>query len=297
MLELDFISDAVEEQIIRGNLRWLANFTEIHRNYTLGEIVFPIYASGSLQERGFFLSRIFSALVTPKYKVHFFLYKSPVIDPKLVRKMLLSLKSRFGEDDWVFLSLVQSQPFTRDVKDAITGVEDKNIGLAAFSLASKESICSQNVLGKGLLKQLKLIEAKFEAFDLPSYLKSFTIVLSLGVLFLAFLALLGLVQAIQPLTLLLLVVFSLIIGHKIYKTRYHTTLTLSSSEFKIQEGQKLTVGKWSDYSNVTIYITPKHETCLRLHSDKGKVDLPISRVGLSRREAYDIISNLVKGRR
>jgi hypothetical protein len=297
MLELDFIADAVEEQIIRGNLRWLANFTEIHRNYALGEIVFPIYASGSLQERGFFLSRIFSALVTPKYKVHFFLYKSPIVDSKIVRKMLLSLKSRFSEDDWVFLSLVQSQSFTRDVKDAITGIKDKNIGLVAFSLASKESVCSQNVLGKGLLKQLKLIEAKFEAFDLPSYLKSFTIVLSSGVLFLAFLALSGLAQAIQPLTLLLLIVFSLIIGHKIYRARYHTTLTLSSSEFKIQEGQKLTVGKWSDYSNVTIYITPKHETCLRLYSDKGKVDLPISRVGLSRREAYEIISSLVKGRK
>jgi hypothetical protein len=50
----------------------LANFNEIHRTYTIGDITFPIYASGSLQERGFFLSKIFSALVTPKYKIHLF---------------------------------------------------------------------------------------------------------------------------------------------------------------------------------------------------------------------------------
>jgi hypothetical protein len=297
MHELIFIADAVEEQIIRGNFKWLANFTEIHRNYNVGDIVFPIYASGSLQERGFFLSRIFSALVTPKYKIHFLLYNSPsIIDSKLLRKIILSLKSKFDKDDWIFLSLVQTQPLTKNFKTAIAEIEDRNVGVVAFSLTAKEGASSQNVLGKGLLKQLKLAEAKFEAFDLPNYLKSFTIVLTLGVLFLAFLTISGLTQAIQPLTLLLLVAFSLIVGHKVYKTRYHTTLTLSSGGFQLKEGQKLTEGKWSDYKNATIYITPSRETCIRLHSDKGTVDLPISRTGLSRKETYNIIIQLIKGK-
>jgi hypothetical protein len=297
MHELIFIADAVEEQIIRGNFKWLANFTEIHRNYNVGDIVFPIYASGSLQERGFFLSRIFSALVTPKYKIHFLLYNSPsIIDSKLLRKIILSLKSKFDKDDWIFLSLVQTQPLTKNFKTAIAEIEDRNVGVVAFSLTAKEGASSQNVLGKGLLKQLKLAEAKFEAFDLPNYLKSFTIVLTLGVLFLAFLTISGLTQAIQPLTLLLLVAFSLIVGHKVYKTRYHTTLTLSSGGFQLKEGQKLTEGKWSDYKNATIYITPSRETCIRLHSDKGAVDLPISRTGLSRKETYNIIIQLIKGK-
>ncbi|MGB9960309.1 MAG: hypothetical protein ACPLKQ_07315 [Candidatus Bathyarchaeales archaeon] len=294
MLELDFITDAVEEQIIRGNLRWLANFNEIHRNYSVGDTVFPIYASGSLQERGFFLSRIFSSLVTPKYKVHFLLYKSQSIDSKLFRKILLSLKSKFGKDDWIFLSLVQSQPIAKETKNAIAEVKDKNVGVAVFSLESKETVSSENVLGKGLIKQFKPTEAKFEAFDLPNYLKSFTIVLFLGVSLLVFLTLSGFSQAIQPLTLLFLVAFSLIVGHKIYKTRYHTTLTLSGKGFKLQEGQKVTEGKWSDYTNVTVYITPNHETYIRLHSEKGKVDLPISRTGISRKEAYNTILQLVK---
>ncbi|MEM2937483.1 MAG: hypothetical protein QXJ63_02930 [Candidatus Bathyarchaeia archaeon] len=296
MYELNFVTDVVEEQIVRGNLRWLANFTEIHRGYNVGDIVFPIYASGSLQERGFFLSKIFSALVTPKYKIHLFLYNSSSIDSKFLRKIILSLKSKFGRDDWVFLSLVQIQPLTKDFKNAIAEIKDRNVGVAAFSLAAKEAVSSQNVLGKGLIKQLKLTEAKFEAFDLPSYLKSFTIVLTLGVLFLAFLAISGLTQAIQPLTLLLLVAFSLIVGHKVYKTRYHTTLTLNSSGFQLKEGQKLTEGKWSDYKNATIYITPSREACIRLHSDKGTVDLPISRTGLSRKETYNTITQLIKGK-
>ena len=52
MAELDFITDMVEEKLVKGNLRWLANFNEIHRDYPISDIAFPIYASGSLQERG-----------------------------------------------------------------------------------------------------------------------------------------------------------------------------------------------------------------------------------------------------
>lgn len=284
----------VEEQIVKGNLRWLANFSEIHKDYTIGDVTFPIYASGGLRERGFFLSKIYSALVTPKYKVHLLLYTAPEINPKQLRKIIISCKSKFGADDWIFLGLAQNQPFEKTTKEAITNTADKTVGIAAFSLASKETVTSNNVLGKGLVKQLKLTEAKFEAFDLPNYLKSFTMILGLGVLILIVLALSGLPQAIQPLTLLLMAVFSLIGGHRIYKTRYHVTLSLSSKGFQLQQGRGLTEGKWSNYSDVTMYITPKMETCLRLHSKDENFDLPLSRVGISRKEAYNAIKQLIK---
>ncbi|MFZ0965980.1 MAG: hypothetical protein WAN82_05080 [Candidatus Bathyarchaeia archaeon] len=294
MYELNFITDMFEEQIVKGNLRWLANFNEIHKDYTIGDVTFPIYASGGLRERGFFLSKIYSALVTPKYKVHLLLYTTPELNPKLLRKIIISCKSKFGADDWIFLGLVQNQPFEKTTKEAITNTADKTVGIAAFSLASKETVTSNNVLGKGLAKQLKLTEAKFEAFDLPNYLKGFTMILGLGVLILIVLALSGLPQAIQPLTLLLMAVFSLIAGHRIYKTRYHMTLSLNSRGFRLQEGRKVTEGKWSNYSDVTMYITPKMETCLRLHSKDENFDLPLSRVGVSRKEAYNTIRQLMK---
>jgi hypothetical protein len=284
----------VEEQIVKGNLRWLANFNEIHKDYAVGDVTFPIYASGGLRERGFFLSRIYSAMVTPKYKVHLLLYTAPEINPKQLRKIIVSCKGKFGADDWIFLGLVQNQAFEKATKEAITNTADKTVGIAAFSLASKETVVSNNVLGKGLKKQLKLTEAKFEAFDLPNYLKSFTMILGLGVLILVVLALSGWPQAIQPLTLLLITGFSLIIGYRIYKTRYHMSLSLNSKGFRLQEGKKATEKKWSNYSDVTIYITPKMETCLRLHSREDNFDLPVSRVGIPRKEAFDAIMQLVK---
>ena len=293
MYELNLITDMVEEQLVKGNLRWLANFNEIRRDYAIGDITFPIYASGSLKEKGFLLSKLFSALVTPKYKIHLFLYTTSEINPSFLRKIIISCKNKFGADDWVFLGLVQSKPFEKTVKDNIASVSDKNIGIVASSLASKETVFSNNVLGKGLAKQLKLTEAKFEIFDWPNYLKSFTIVFGLGTLMLITLLLSG-IQINMLLALLIMAALSLIVGHRIYKTRYHMTLSLNNQGFQLREGQKITEGNWSDYTDVTIFITPKLEACLRLHAKKETFDLPLSRVGISRKEAYNTIRQLMK---
>jgi hypothetical protein len=293
LLDLDFVEDMVEEQLAKGNLRWLANFDEIRRDYVIGDVTFPVYASGGLQEKGFFLSRIYSAFVTPRYKVYFLLCTAPEMDPKFLRKIVLLFKSRFGEEDWVFLGLVQSRPLDRKLRDAVTGMTEKNIGIAAFSLASKEQVSSDNALGRGLTKQLKLTEARFEVFDLPNYLKSFTIVLFFGILALVFIGLSGFPQALHPITVLFMAGFCLIVAHRVYKSRYHTTLTLSSRGFQLKEGNNLKEGKWSSFSDVTIYITSKHETFLRLHSKNDTFDLPVSRAGVSRTEAYRAIKQLV----
>lgn len=284
----------VEEQLVKGYLRWLANFSEIYKNYQVGDIVFPIYASGSLQEKGLFLSRVFSALVTPKYKVHLLIYTQQNFNPKLIRKLVLTCKEKFGTEDWIFLGLVQSQAFQKETKEAIVTTTDKNIGIAAYSLISKETVTSENVLGKGLAKQMKLTEAKFEIFDLPNYMKSFTVTFFFTVLFLIFLALSGMPEAVQPLPLLIAILFSLIVGYRLYKVRYHTILLIDNGGFQLLEGKTVKEGKWADFSDLAIYITPRRETCLRLYSKNGTFDLPLSRVGLSRKETYFMIKQLIK---
>src|SRR4030067_196130 len=129
MHELKFIIDLVERDLVKGNLRWLANFNEIRRDFRVEDVEFPIYASGGLQEKGFFLSRIYSALVVPKYKVHFLVYTSPEITPNLLRKTILALKRKFGADDWVFLVLVQGQPLGKALKESVEGVDDRTVGV------------------------------------------------------------------------------------------------------------------------------------------------------------------------
>jgi hypothetical protein len=72
------------------------------------------------------------------------------------------------------------------------------------------------------------------------------------------------------------------------------TFTLNSKEFRLVQGKRATEGKWSDYRDLSIYIAPNHETFLRLKSEENKFDLPISRVGISRKEIYNVIQNLIQ---
>jgi hypothetical protein len=294
--ELKFITDLVEEQLIKGHLRWLASFSEIRKDYSVEDITFPIYASGGLQEKGFFLSRIYSALVTPKYKVHLLVYTSPEITPNFLRKIILALKHKFGSEDWIFLALAQGQPVGKVLKESVEGVGDKTVGIAAYGVGAKEMVTSNNVLGRGFAKQLKLNEAKYENFDVPNYLKSFTATFALGMFLLVFLALSGARQAVQPLTLMIMFVFSIIVGYVVYKSRYHTSVSIDSKGFQLREGKKIKEGKWSDYSGLSVFLSPKLETFLRLKSKDAAFDLPLSRTGMPRRETYSMVKQLIKKR-
>ena len=292
-LELDFITDMMEERLAKGNLRWLANFTEIYRDYALGDFTVPVYAVGSLTEKGFFLSRVFSFFVTPKYKIHFLLYTPTELSVKSLRKLVISCKRKFGADDWIFITLVQAKPMEKAVKSAVLNLADEKVGVAAYSLASKSEISSDNVLGRALKKHLKLTEARFEPINVPDYVKSVAIVFSLGTLFLVALLFLG-VYTNMPLSLLIMLAFSIIAAYPIYKRRYHTIFSVNAKGFKLWKGGDLVEGRWSDYKDVSIYINPQHETYIRLYSKKETFDIPLSRVGLSRKEAYNAIKQMLK---
>lgn len=283
----------MEERLAKGNLTWLANFKEIYRDYTLGDFVIPIYAVGSLTEKGFFLSRIFSFFVTPKYKIHFLLYTSTELSVKSLRKLILSCKRKFGADDWIFITLVQAKPIEKNVKNIVLNLADERVGVAAYSLASKKEISSNNVLGRSLKKNLKLTEARFEPLNVPDYLKSVAIVFSLGTLFLVALLFLG-VYTNMVLALLIMLAFSIIAAYPIYKRRYHTVFSLNSTGFKLWKGTNLVEGRWSNYTDVSIHITPQRETYIRLYSKEETFDIPLSKVGLSRKEAYNAIKQILK---
>jgi len=291
--ELDFITDMMEEQLAKGNLTWLANFKEIYRDYTLGSFIIPIYAVGSLTEKGFFLSRIFSFFVTPKYKIHLLLYTTTELTVKSLRKLILLCKRKFGADDWIFITLVQAKPIEKNLKNTVLNLADERVGVAAYSLASKSEISSDNVLGRALKKNLKLTEARFEPLNVPDYVKSVAIVFSLGTLFLVALLFLE-VYTNMVLSLLIMLAFSIIVAYPIYKRRYHTVFSLNSKGFKLWKGRDLVEGRWSEYTDVSIHITPQHETHIRLYSKEGTFDIPLSKVGLSRKEAYNAIKQILK---
>jgi len=152
------------------------------------------------------------------------------------------------------------------------------------------------VLGRALKKNLKLTEARFEPLHVPDYLKSVAIVFSLGTLLLVALLFLGLSGLIDYmfLSLLILLAFSIIAAYPIYKRQYHTVFSVNGRGFKLWKGGSLVEGRWSNYTDVSIHITPQSETHIRLYSKGGTFDIPLSRAGLSRKEGYNAIKQLLK---
>jgi len=93
--------------------------------------------------------------------------------------------------------------------------------------------------------------------------------------------------------ILVLLFFSIAAGHSLYKSQYHVTLLLTKDGFSLKKGSSLTERKWSEFRDAVIYVTPRRETCIRLYGENKPFDLPISRVGLSRKEAYNSIRQLL----
>lgn len=297
MDELSFAVDLIEERIVKGNLRWLANFNEIQRDFELEDLRIPLYAVGGLEEKGFLLSRLFSALVTPKYKVRFLFCTAQGFNEAMLKKLITIAQRKFGHDDWIFIAIVQNEPVNDSLKRMVENLENPQIGVVTYSLASGKEAFSNNVLGKGLKKQLRLTQARFEALDMPDYVKSFAIVFSFGVFLLFILQLFFnlplLNPTAMPVAILVLLLLSIAAGHSLYKSQYHVTLLLTAEGFSLKKGNSLIERKWSEFKNAVIYVTPRRETCIRLYGENNQFDLPISRVGLSRKEAYNTIRQLL----
>jgi len=297
MDELSLTVDLIEERIAKGNLRWLANFSEIQRDFELEDLRIPLYATGSLEEKGFLLSRLFSALVTPKYKVRFLFCTAQEFNEAMLKKLTTIAQRKFGRDDWIFVVFVQNEPINNSLRRTVESLENPQIGVVTYSLSSNEEAFSNNVLGKGLKKQLRLTQARFEALDMPDYVKSFAIIFSFGILLLFILQLFFNVPLLNPtampVAILVLLFFSIAAGHSLYKSQYHVTLLLTKEGFSLKKGNSLTERKWSEFKNAIIYVTPRRETYIRLYGENQSFDLPISRVGLSRKEAYNSIRQLL----
>jgi hypothetical protein len=212
-----------------------------------------------------------------------------------MRKLILSCKRKFGSKDWVFITLVQDKTVDKALRSAVTDLADKQVGLAIYSLASKDEISSNNVLGRALKKRLRLTEARFEPLNVPDYLKSITIMFSSGVLFLVVLLFMG-INLNMLLALLVILTFSIIAAYPIYKRYFHTVFSANNKGFRLWKGRRLVGGKWANYTDISIHITPQHDTHIRLHSKKETFDIPLSRVGLSRKETYDTIKQRLKKR-
>jgi len=158
---IDELLDALEHGILNGRARWIADLNETFRDYSVGGHKFEIHARGQTRGKGFILSRFFAWTVLPNYKVSLyaravrntttFLRGNLIEFLKVIKK---DLESRGMKWAWLVL-LFDGDPPDR-ISSMVQEYSKNDIGIGCINAYSGNMVVSNNVLGRGLIKQMRL---------------------------------------------------------------------------------------------------------------------------------------------
>jgi len=146
----------LEDNLMTGGGRWVADFTESFWELPVGDTAFDMLILGNTRPRGFLLSRFFSWIVLPNYPVACFAYSD---DPDL-KRLSPSLKAiaeyRAKEEmPWAWLVIVNEGPFSRRAQATVEKNDTKEIGIALVDLASQEITASKSFIGRRVARIAK----------------------------------------------------------------------------------------------------------------------------------------------
>ena len=158
---LDSVADVLERDILYGRARWVADLNETFRNHPVEGHIFDLYARGQTRTKGFLLSKFFAWTVLPNYKVS--LYAKAVRDQanflrgSLAELLQLISKNMERSDlKWAWLVLLfEGDPPVR-ISTLIEEYNKNDIGIASVNTYSGSVLTSNNLLGRALVKHMKL---------------------------------------------------------------------------------------------------------------------------------------------
>jgi hypothetical protein len=144
---------ALENNLMLGGGRWVADFSESFWEYPVEDVVFDMFISATMRPKGFFLSRVAAWLTTPNYYVGCFAYSK---DPALRRlNETLGVISTFlkqREYAWAWLVIPHEGPFSRKAKSMVQNTGIREIGIALVDLSSQEIVNSESHWGRRMVR-------------------------------------------------------------------------------------------------------------------------------------------------
>ena len=147
----------LEKDLLVGKARWVADFTESFRNYSVGDIIFDLVVTGMTRPKGLLLSRIYAYFFTPNYRVACLALS---VTPRLgldryrlagIVRAVEKFMSR-NKIDWSWIVLAKEDAFSEPLKSFVQGYRAQEIGVALLDLSSGDMTTSSSYLGKNLEK-------------------------------------------------------------------------------------------------------------------------------------------------
>jgi hypothetical protein len=143
----------LEDNLMLGGGRWIADFNESSWEYPLGSLVFDLCITATVRPKGFFLSRVAAWLTTPNYYVACFAYSK---DPELKRlhEVLTAISKFLKEEDfaWAWLVIPHEGAFSRKARAMVERNDSHEIGVALVDLSAEEVISAGSHWGQRMVK-------------------------------------------------------------------------------------------------------------------------------------------------
>ncbi len=258
----------LEDRLMVGYGRWVADFNESFRDLRVGETQYDMVLEGNMRPKGFLVSRFFAWIAMPAHQAACFVIQSDA-NASRVATMRKDIKDYMGERDlsWSWLVLLRSGPFSLLHRKTNASVSQ---GL--------------QVTAAGPLQKMNLVR-------------------SVGMMFLAFFGIWALVSILvfrdillSVPVLVLTLAFAAVFGWRLYRRKYHASLSYDAQGLDLQVGTQRWQAAWADFQRASLFHEGFGQFAVRLYRDGSEfLEVPASALKIDpsefRFEAMDRIGS------
>jgi len=150
----------LEKNLMTGNARWVADFTESFRAFKINDVNFDMVVRGNTRGKGFLLSKLFAYTALPNYQVVCLVFNSnqfKQFERRSLNTVLDAVKSYMKENElkWSWLIIAQKGAFSEAIKNVVSSLAIQEVGVALVDVDSKTITSSQGYLGKTISRYIK----------------------------------------------------------------------------------------------------------------------------------------------
>lgn len=157
-MDIDTYLLELEQNLMTGSARWIADFTESFRDFPISGERFDMVVKGNTRPKRGLLSKLFAYLSLPDYSVGSFVYSKKADRSKLDELIRLVLEHmRENNVAWSWLVVLRHGSFSQEMKDLLREKEVNEIGIALVDTSSGQIATSPSYVGRSMVDHLPKI--------------------------------------------------------------------------------------------------------------------------------------------
>ena len=149
----------LENNLMLGSGRWIADFNESFWEYKVNNLTFNFFLWGGMRPKGFALSRIAATIMLPNYKAACFAYTGGP-DIKQLTNMVTAIHQVADEKkiDWSWLVITHEGAFSSQAKAKVEKDDTHELGIALVDVKNQVIVTSHSYVGRRMERFIKVFK-------------------------------------------------------------------------------------------------------------------------------------------